>query len=154
MRFMRRALLAALLLSAGRAAAQESAPPTAPPPPVSEGTYDLSAVEVPPRITNRAQAARAAEEAFGKVLGPEGGRGSLTLRFVVNRDGTTSRAAVVPSTGNPGLDEAALTALRAMRFTPAKINRRTVPVLVQLPLSYDAPPRKAEGAPAPDPSNR
>ncbi len=118
MRLMRHALLAALLLSAGRAAAQESAPPVAaPPPPISGGTYDLSAVEVPPRITNRAGAARIAEEEFAKAIGPEGGRGSLTLRFVINTDGTTSRATVVTPTGNPKLDEAALTALRAMRFT-------------------------------------
>lgn len=151
MRFMR-APLAALLLSAGCAAAQESAPPPpAPPPPAGEYTYDLSAVEVPPKITNRAQATRVAEEAFGKALGPEGGRGSLSVRFVVNRDGTTSRAAVATPTGNPRLDEAALTALRAMRFTPAQLNRRTVAVLVELPLSYDAPPRKSERAPAPAP---
>ena len=150
MRFTRHALLAALLLSAGHAAAQETAPPpVAPPPPVTEGTFDLSAVEVPPRLSNQAQASRVAEEAFRKAVGPEGGRGSVTLRFVVNSDGTTSGAIVLVPTGNPGLDEAALTALRAMRFTPARIRRKTVPVVVELPFSYDVPPRKAEGAERP-----
>lgn len=148
MRSMRHALLAALLLSAGCAAAQESAP-AAPPPPVTEGTYDLSDVEVPPRITNRAQATRAAERAFGRALGPVGGRGSVSLRFVVNPDGTTSRAIVVTPTGNPALDEAALTALRAMRFTPGQIKGRNVAVHVQLPLAYDAPPTRAKPAVAP-----
>jgi TonB family protein len=151
MRFTRYVLVASLLLPAGRAAAQESAlPPVAPPPPLSEGTYDISAVEVPPRITNRAAATRAAEELFGKAVGPEGGRGSVTLRFFIDTDGTTSRAMVVVPTGNPALDEAALAALRAMRFTPAQINRRGVRVFVQLPLSYDVPPRKAEGAERPN----
>jgi len=145
---MRHALIAALLLSAGCAAAQESAP-AAPPPPVTEGTYDLSVVEVPPRITNRARATRVAEEAFGKALGPQGGRGSVTLRFVINPDGTTSRATVAVPTGNPALDEAALTALRAMRFSPAQVEGRNVAVHVELPLSYDAPPTRAKPAVAP-----
>lgn len=154
MRFMRRALLAALLLSAGRAAAQESAPPpSAPPAPSSEGTYDISAVEVPPRITNRAEAERVLVEAFANAVGPEGGRGSFTLRFRIETDGTTSGATLLTPTGNARLDEAALTSLRAMRFTPGKVNRKAVRVLVQLPLSYDVPPRKAEGAPAPALSN-
>lgn len=153
MRFKGYALLAALFLSAGRAAAQNESPPIAPPPPVSEGTYDISDVEVPPRITNRAAATRAAEELFEKALGPQGGRGAVTLRFVVNPDGTTARA-IVLANENPAVDQAALTALRAMRFSPAQLNRRKVRVLVELPLSYDVPPRKTQDASAPAPSNR
>ncbi|HEX8213623.1 MAG TPA: energy transducer TonB [Longimicrobium sp.] len=151
---LRYSLLAALLLSAGRAAAQETAPPpVAPPPPVTEGTFDISAIEVRPMIRNGPQATRVAEEAFGKAVGPEGGRGSVTLRFVVKPNGTTSRAMVVAPTGNPAIDEAALTVLRAMRFSPGQIRERSAPVLVELPLSYDVPPRKAECAAAPAPSN-
>jgi TonB family protein len=56
---------------------------------------------------------------------------------------------VVAPTGNPAIDEAALTALRAMRFSPGQIRERNVPVLVELPFSYDVPPRKAEGAERP-----
>jgi len=149
MRYMRYVLVAAFLLPAGCGAAQNQAHQVAPLPPLSEGTYDLSEVEVPPRITNRPAATRAAEQLFGRALGPEGGRGSVMLRFVVERDGTTSRALVVEPTGNPALDEAALRALGAMRFTPARINGKTVRTLVELPLSYDAPPRKAKGAERP-----
>jgi protein TonB len=154
---IRYALTATLLLSAGHAAAQSQAPvaPSEPPPiPHTEATYELSAVEVPPRIANRAQVGPLVKELFEKAVGPQGGRGAVTLRFVVNPDGTTARAIVVVPNENPAIDEAALTALRAMRFTPAQIYQRNVRVLVDLPLPYDVPPRKTRGAPTPAPSNR
>jgi protein TonB len=49
-----------------------------------------------------------------------GDQGTVTLRVQVTRDGVASRVAVEKSSGSPHLDTAALEAVKAWRFTPAR----------------------------------
>ena len=47
-------------------------------------------------------------------------QGTVTLRVLVTREGLASRVAVEKSSGSPHLDAAALEAVKAWRFTPAR----------------------------------
>jgi protein TonB len=49
-----------------------------------------------------------------------GEQGTVTLRVLVSFDGLASRVAVEKSSGSPHLDAAALEAVKAWRFTPAR----------------------------------
>ena len=49
-----------------------------------------------------------------------GDQGTVTLRVQVTRDGVASRVAVEKSSGSSHLDTAALEAVKAWRFTPAR----------------------------------
>jgi protein TonB len=49
-----------------------------------------------------------------------GEQGTVTLRVLVSLDGLASRVAVEKSSGSPHLDAAALEAVKAWRFTPAR----------------------------------
>jgi protein TonB len=49
-----------------------------------------------------------------------GEQGTVTLRVLVSPDGLASRVAVEKSSGSPHLDAAALEAVKAWRFTPAR----------------------------------
>jgi protein TonB len=49
-----------------------------------------------------------------------GEQGMVTLRVLVSLDGLASRVAVEKSSGSPHLDAAALEAVKAWRFTPAR----------------------------------
>lgn len=58
--------------------------------------------------------------------------GTVTLRFLIDTDGTVADALVQTSSGTPSLDEAARVAIAKCRFTPAtargKPQRAWVPV--------------------------
>jgi len=53
-------------------------------------------------------------------------QGTTTLKFVVGADGAVLDSGVAHSSGHPGLDDAALTALAKCRFTPALAHGRPV----------------------------
>ena len=55
-----------------------------------------------------------------------GHQGTTTLQFMVGADGAVLNSRVARSSGHPGLDDAALTALARCRFTPALAHGRPV----------------------------
>jgi TonB family protein len=64
----------------------------------------------------------------GRVLGP------ATLRVHVNAAGTVARAVLLESCGNADLDEAALLAMRRMRFKPYTYGGNPTEVTLVVPV--------------------
>ncbi|MGH8699961.1 MAG: TonB family protein [Burkholderiales bacterium] len=65
-----------------------------------------------------------------------GEHGTVTLRVRVARDGNASRVAVEKSSGSPHLDAAALEAVKAWRFTPARRGADAVESWMLVPIVF------------------
>jgi TonB family protein len=68
-----------------------------------------------------------------------GAGGRAVVQFIVGTDGGVEEAEVVRSTGNAELDEAALTAVRGVEFTPGVQRGRVVRVRFALPITFGLP---------------
>lgn len=62
-------------------------------------------------------------------------QGRVVVRVVVGTDGLPTDLAVVESAG-PGLDAAAIEAVRAARFTPGLVGGEPVPVVMSIPIIF------------------
>lgn len=60
--------------------------------------------------------------------------GTVTLRFLVDTDGSVAEALVAKSSGDTSLDEAARVAIAKCRFTPAMANGK--PARAWVPVQY------------------
>lgn len=118
-------LLLVLILAAPAAAQQPS--------PDAGGAYELSQVEVLPRL----RSARALAQELDRVYPPElrGAEGRVYVRFRVEPDGRTSSQTVTRSS-DPAFNQPALQAVRVARFAPARVNGRAVPAWVVQPLIF------------------
>jgi len=65
-----------------------------------------------------------------------GEQGTVTLRVLVMLDGLASRVAVEKSSGSPHLDAAALEAVKAWRFTPARQGADAVESWMLVPIVF------------------
>lgn len=65
-----------------------------------------------------------------------GEQGTVTLRVQVSPDGLASRVAVEKSSGSPHLDTAALEAVKAWRFTPARRGTDAVESWMLVPIVF------------------
>ncbi len=118
-------LLLVLILAAPAAAQQPS--------PDAGGAYELSEVEVLPRLRNAGALAREMDRLYPTEL--RGAEGRVHVRFRVEPNGRTSSHTVTRSS-DPALNEAALEAVRVARYAPARVNGRPVPVWVVQPLMF------------------
>ncbi|MGH8634142.1 MAG: energy transducer TonB, partial [Burkholderiales bacterium] len=65
-----------------------------------------------------------------------GEHGTVTLRVLVTREGLASRVAVEKSSGSPHLDAAALEAVKAWRFTPARRGADAIESWMLVPIVF------------------
>ena len=65
-----------------------------------------------------------------------GDQGTVTLRVQVARDGVATRVAVEKSSGSPHLDAAALEAVKAWRFSPARRGGDTIESWMLVPIVF------------------
>jgi protein TonB len=65
-----------------------------------------------------------------------GEQGTVRLRVLVTPDGVASRVAVEKSSGSPHLDAAALEAVKAWRFTPARQGANSVESWMLVPIVF------------------
>jgi protein TonB len=65
-----------------------------------------------------------------------GDQGTVTLRVLVTRDGSPARVDVEKSSGSPPLDAAALEAVRAWRFVPARQGPDVIESWVLVPIVF------------------
>ena len=65
-----------------------------------------------------------------------GEQGTVTLRVRVTREGLASRVAVEKSSGSPHLDAAALEAVKAWRFAPARQGADAVESWMLVPIVF------------------
>ena len=91
-----------------------------------------SAVDVKPTLENRPAVARANQRAFANALA-EGGDVDVTVRTVIGSDGVPRDVHVVRSS-SPSFNAGAISVVRVMRFTPARLGGRPVAVRIDLPI--------------------
>jgi len=65
-----------------------------------------------------------------------GEQGTVTLRVLVTREGSPARVDVEKSSGSPHLDAAALQAVKAWRFTPARQGQNAIESWMLVPVVF------------------
>lgn len=114
--------------------AQDVTNRTAPP---DEGTYELSAVEEQPSLSNSSEIQRQLSRQYPPLLRDAGVTGTVTLRMRVMEDGTVDPSSVsVENSTQEGFADAAKHVVERMRFRPAKVGGKAVKVWVTLPVTF------------------
>jgi periplasmic protein TonB len=105
--------------------------------PPDEGTYELSAVEELPRLTNGADFGRQLQRNYPPLLRDARVEGTVTVRFRVNEEGRVdeSTITIVDST-HEQFNEPTIRSVARLRFRPAKVNGRPVKVMVDQPIRW------------------
>jgi TonB family protein len=107
---------------------------TAPP---DQGTYELSAVEELPRLSNGADFGRQLERNYPPLLRDARVSGTVTVRFRVNEDGRVDAESIsISNSTHEQFNDPTIRAVRAMRFRPARVNNRPVRVWVEQPIQW------------------
>lgn len=134
-----------LLILAGAvpSAAQQAAPDSA-------RVYDLHEVEALPRPQNVAEFATVLQHAYPPHLRQSGVGGTVQVAFVVGTDGQPRDVRVV-STSDSSFSAPTAQAVSLLRFSPAQLQGRPVPVRVEQPVVWRTEAAPAAAAPAPGP---
>ena len=101
----------------------------------SERVYELREVEVEPRPRNLTTLRRALERLYPVHLRDSRIEGLVQVRFRVDANGVPSNF-LVQRTSNPQFNQPTLEALAELRFSPARVARKAVPVWVELPIQW------------------
>ena len=78
-----------------------------------------------------------------------GVQGTAVVQFVVSREGAVTDPTVIRSSGNDGLDQAALAAVRGARFEPGRQRGEPVRVRFAVPIAFRLDGDAARPAPSP-----
>jgi len=114
-----------------------------------EGTYELSAVTVQPRLLNGTEIVRVIAAQYPPALLDSLVEGNVTLRFRILETGLVDPETVtIEHTTHPAFGAPAAAAVRQMRFSPALVVRTPVRVWVTLPVYFTladpGPPPRAD----------
>lgn len=102
-----------------------------------EGTYEMSAVEVLPRLRNAREVTRSIAALYPPELRDAGIGGVVELRYRILPTGRPDPATIsIVSSADARLDEAARQVVRGMVFAPAQTRDRPVAVWVTQPLTF------------------
>lgn len=124
---------------------------------IVEGTYELSAIEVQPRLRNTAEVERFIVSSYPASMLGTGVTGTVKVRFRVQTSGDPDAETVqVDETSHPEFAAPAMEAAKRMRFSPARVNGRPVAVWAQLPIYFRPPANRpaARDSTAPAPTSR
>jgi TonB family protein len=116
--------------AAAPAAAQQTSPDPA-------RVYELSEVEVLPRPQNAADLLAALHQGYPPHLREAGVGGTVHVAFVVSADGQPGDVRVL-STPDSSFNAPTVQAVSLLRFTPAQVGGRAVPVRVEQPITWRA----------------
>ncbi|HEU4456463.1 MAG TPA: energy transducer TonB [Longimicrobium sp.] len=140
----------ALLLAAAAAPAalraQTAAPEPAADPADTLRAVDMAAVDELPSLVDRAEVARVLDALYPQTLKASGVSGTVKVRFVVDGRGRALAPRVAEASAHAELDSAALRAVDAMRFVPARKGGEPQPVWVELPVTFESAPAPAARA--------
>lgn len=120
--------------AAGQQSARESAR-TVKPKPKDGDPYELSAVEVLPRLQNSAEFLHVLLREYPPALRSAGRGAVVEVRFTIEPDGTTANHRVMRTT-DPEFVEATLRAVTALRFSPARVGGRPVRAWAVQPIHW------------------
>lgn len=135
-----------------------SGPPAhRPPPPATwdlpdtdEATYELSAVEELPRITNAAEFQRVLMEGYPAQLRAARVEGRVTVRFRVLETGRVDAGSIsVTEPSHEEFNAAAALAVQSLFLRPARVNGRPVKAWVELPILFTVGGESAATPPPP-----
>ncbi|HEU4560362.1 MAG TPA: energy transducer TonB [Longimicrobium sp.] len=105
-----------------------------------EDTYEMSPVEVQPALRNHRDVAREVAARYPPALREAGVTGVVILRFRVTANGTVDPATIAAElVTDPAFEEPAAAVVRMMRFRPAEMNGKPVPVWVTIPINFQPP---------------
>ncbi|MBW3570487.1 MAG: TonB family protein [Gemmatimonadetes bacterium] len=105
--------------------------------PPDEGTYELSAVEELPRPTNTSDLTRQLARNYPPLLRDAGVTGTVHVRMGVQPDGRVDESSIqITNSTHEQFNDPTIRAVRVLRFRPAKVNGRPVPVWVDLPIQW------------------
>lgn len=114
--------------------AQDASDREAPP---DEGTYEISAVEERPDLTNRSDVARSLSRNYPPLLKDAGVTGTVTIRMRIMEDGRVDPSSIsVENSTHDAFADAAKKVVERMRFRPAKVGGRPVKVWITLPVTF------------------
>jgi len=104
------------------------------------GVWDAPAVEVQPSLANRSEVARLLVRNYPRILADAGVAGRTLVELIIEPDGRVrpGSARIVETTHDQFAD-ATLRMVERLRFRPAMVNDQPVPVLVQIPIDWQAP---------------
>jgi TonB family protein len=119
----------------------DSATKAAPSLPPEDSSYELSAVEEQPVLLNRDEIAANISRSYPPLLRDAGVTGSVTLRMRVGSDGRVDpwTIEVVESTHDL-FSQAASNVAGRLRFRPARVGGKPVPVWITLPVTFQLEP--------------
>jgi protein TonB len=112
------------------------------PPPPTQGTVStgdqptFTPYDVKPELRNRGDLARILEKYYPPTLRDAGISATVVIWFHINESGTVTNTRVHESSGYPQIDEAATTAAKEFKFTPALNRDQKVSVWIQLPVTF------------------
>ncbi|KPK81529.1 MAG: hypothetical protein AMS25_05980 [Gemmatimonas sp. SM23_52] len=111
-----------------------------PPPPSDAARLGDQPVFTPytvkPEYRSIEEARRIVERYYPKLLKDAGIGGEVMVWVFIDTEGVVQNAKVQRGSGNSALDEAAMTASREIRFTPALNRDKRVPVWVAIPITF------------------
>jgi TonB family protein len=98
---------------------------------------DVADAEVKPRLLNAGEVQALLAEVYPPLLRDAGITGQTLVKFVIDAGGRVVPASIVTvSTTRDAFAEASLEVVARMRFSPAMVEDREVPVLVQIPIGW------------------
>jgi periplasmic protein TonB len=92
--------------------------------------------EVAPRLRNRDEFSRLLERRYPSMLRDAGIGGTVVLWVRIDESGAVQATRVTGSSGHEQLDAVAREVMAQARFTPALNRDRSVPVWIQLPVTF------------------
>lgn len=113
-------------------------PSAAPEPSASPDLDRFVPSRILPDLRNRDEVRRALERHYPQRLIDAGIGGTVVMLFWIDENGDVVRYEKQRSSGNRELDEAAARVVEVMRFSPLIQDGRGVPVIVALPITFEA----------------
>ena len=106
----------------------------------AEGTYEMPAVEELPVLLNRHDVGRQISALYPPALRASGVPGAILLHFRVSQNGTADPETItVLVVTDLAFEQPAMSVVRRMRFTPAKLGGWPVNVWISLPIQFAVP---------------
>lgn len=105
--------------------------------PPDEGTYEVSAVEEKPELTNPSDVARAQQRNYPPLLRDAGITGAVHLRYRVLEDGRVDRNSFsITSSTHEAFNDPSIRSVDRARYRPGRVGGRPVKVWVEWPLTW------------------
>lgn len=112
-----------------------------------EGTYDISAIEVAPRLLNPRWVGREIEARYPPEHVKTGTPGDVLVRMKVLATGAVDSASVVAEAStDTAFETPAVTVTRQMRFSPALVAGRSVATWITIPIRFEVVAPAADSA--------